>query len=65
MNDASMEDVYAALAEAIDAAGKEKETLFLAKVALLLACEVGDPDRVLSLVESAKRNLEGVRHASP
>ena len=37
-----LEDVYEALARAIDAAGRDKETLLLAKVALLFAQRLDD-----------------------
>ncbi|MGE3248409.1 MAG: hypothetical protein AB7F96_04805 [Beijerinckiaceae bacterium] len=61
MTDKTMEDVYAALAEGIDAAGREKETMFLAKVSLLLAQELGDAGRALQLIAAAQANMEGVR----
>ena len=62
-NPANMEDVYAALAEGIDAVGPEKEAMFLAKVALLLAQELGDCDRALELISSAQGNMDGMREA--
>lgn len=36
------ERLYDALAQAIDAAGPEQESLFLTKLALLLANQIGD-----------------------
>ncbi|MBB5222343.1 hypothetical protein HNP73_002279 [Amaricoccus macauensis] len=56
MTAAEVETVYEALALGIDAAGGESE-LFLAKVALLLAREIGDPERAVALIESAGRHL--------
>jgi len=61
MNDANMEDVYTALADGIDAAGRDKEAMFLAKAALLLAQELGDPARALELIADAQKNMDGMR----
>ena len=58
---ATMEDVYAALAEGIDRHGPEASEMFLAKVALLLAEDSGDPDRALRLISDAQRNMDGMR----
>ena len=57
----TMEDVYAALAEGIDRHGPESSEMFLAKVALLLAEDSGDPDRALRLISDAQRNMDGMR----
>ena len=57
----TMEDVYAALAEGIDRHGPESSEMFLAKVALLLAEDSGDPDRALQLISDAQRNMDGMR----
>lgn len=40
---ADFEKVYACLAEAIDRAGPQHETLFLTKLALALGRQLGDP----------------------
>lgn len=40
-----LEQAYACLAEAIDVAGPEFETLFLTKLALALAHQIGDLDK--------------------
>lgn len=56
MTASHVETVYEALAEGIDAAGPEAE-LFLAKAALLLARELGDADRAVALIASARRHL--------
>lgn len=61
MSETTLEDVYAALADGIDAAGEENEAMFLSKVALLLANEIGDPDRVLELIAAAQKNMDGMR----
>ena len=55
---ADVEVVYERLALGIDAAGADAAPVFLAKVALLLAREVGDRDRVLHLIDEAARDLE-------
>lgn len=58
MTQAELETVYEALAEAIDRAGAEKSELLLAKVALLLAQELGDAPAVLASIAQAGRHLE-------
>ena len=55
-----LEDVYEALARAIDAVGREKETIFLAKVALLLAERLDDPASACALVEAALVDLDAM-----
>lgn len=62
MPEKTLEDVYAALAEGIDAAGPEKEAMFLSKVALLLANEISDPERVLQLIADAQLNMDAMRN---
>lgn len=57
MSARDVETIYEALALGVDAAGPEAEK-FLAKAALLLARELGDAARAVSLIESAARNLE-------
>ena len=57
MNALDIETVYDALALGVDAAGPRSEQ-FLAKLALLLAHELGDAAKVLALIDSAARNLE-------
>lgn len=52
-----LETVYDTLAESIDAAGPERETLFLTKLTLLMAREIGDAERVLALIASAQKDL--------
>ncbi len=54
-----LEDFYDALAEAIDRAG-DKSPLFLAKLALKLALEVGDLKAVLHALEAASTDLVAV-----
>jgi hypothetical protein len=52
-----LEATYDRLAEAVDAAGPGKRELLLAKLALLLAEELGDADRVAVLIGEALRDL--------
>ncbi len=52
-----IEKVYDLLATAIDAAGPEKEALFLAKLCLILAHESRDLATVEAAIESAKADL--------
>jgi Protein of unknown function (DUF2783) len=53
-----LESTYDLLAEAIDNAPAGTSELMLAKLALLLANEVGDPARVKALVQSALADLQ-------
>jgi hypothetical protein len=46
-----LEELYDQLAQAIDRAGPEQESIFLAKLVLRLAHEFGDGPRVRALVE--------------
>ncbi len=48
-----LERVFEAVSRGVDTAGEIADRRFLARLALLLAEEVGDPGRVLSLVEAA------------
>lgn len=57
LTQAQLEATYDVLAEAIDAAGPDKSELMLSKLALLLAQELGDADRVAALIHSALADL--------
>ncbi len=52
-----LESTYDLLAEAIDNAPAGTSELMLAKLALLLANELGDPARIAALVQSALAEL--------
>ena len=58
MNPADIETVYEALAERLDRIEPDKRALFLAKLALLLAHDIGDADRVQRLIAEAAANLD-------
>lgn len=58
MSVSNLETVYDRLAETIDAVGREKEALFLAKLVLLLAQAQDDADKVLALIGEAARDLD-------
>lgn len=60
-----LEEVYEALADGIDSAGTEKEAMFLAKVCLMLADALGDPDRVLRVIAESQTNMQGMRQPGP
>lgn len=51
-----LEQVYDALAEGIDRATPEKSELFLAKLALLLANEIGEAATVRRCIDAALRD---------
>ncbi len=53
----SLEQVYDALATAIDALGPEKSELFLVKLALLHANALGDPDVFQTQMDIAMKDL--------
>ena len=56
--DSSAQDrVYQRCANAITEAGRERESLFLARLALLLFQEVGDEQRCLKALEQALEEL--------
>ena len=48
-----LERVFEAVSRGVDTAGEESDRRFLARLALLLAQEVGSPERVLALVAAA------------
>jgi len=52
-----LEGFYEQLAQSIDKAGEEKAPLFLAKLALLLAREAGDPNLTRAAIETALSDL--------
>jgi hypothetical protein len=52
-----LEQVYDRLATAIDQAGPEKSELFLVKLALLNAKEIGRPDLFEAHIEAALKDL--------
>lgn len=57
MSDRYLEEVFDKLAQGIDSAGPERETLFLAKLALTLAHHVRDPAVLDAAITAA---LEGL-----
>ena len=57
LNTVELEDTYRWLAEAIDGVGSEKEPLFLAKLAMILANELGDVEFVRNAIADAARDL--------
>lgn len=54
---AGLEQVYDEIAQALDRVGEPHSELFLVKLALLLANELGDPARVVQLLEVAQQDL--------
>ncbi|VVD88188.1 DUF2783 domain-containing protein [Pandoraea soli] len=55
---AGLEEIYDALALAIDAAQEDKRELLLAKVVLLLAHEIREPQRVIDLIRQAAHGAQ-------
>lgn len=58
MTHADLEIVYEALARKIDDVGAEKANLYLAKLTLLLAKQIGEAAPVLHSIESAALSLD-------
>ena len=54
---AGLENVYDALAQAIDQAGSDKSELFLVKLALLNAQALGNPTVFNANIDAALRDL--------
>ena len=52
-----LESIYEKLATSIDAVGPEKASLYLSKVALLLAHELDDSRRVLLALDECRQDL--------
>lgn len=57
LSTADLEQVYDALAEGLDRAPEAQRLLFLTKLSLLLARELGDRACVLAQIEAALRDL--------
>ena len=49
-----LERLFEAMSRSVDAAGKAQAEAFLARLALLLAQEAGDPERVMALIAAAR-----------
>lgn len=58
MTPANIETVYETLAIRLDRIAPEQRTKFLAKLALLLAQDVGDVTKVCARIEEAGENLD-------
>jgi len=52
-----LEEIYRLLAKAIDRVGAEKESLFLTKLAMMLANELGDIEFVRRSIDEAANHL--------
>lgn len=52
-----LEETYRLLAEAIDNVGSEQEALFLTKLVMILANELGDLGLVRGAIENASEDL--------
>ena len=52
-----LEQVYERLADALDEVGQDKADIFLAKIVMLLARDVGDLGKVTEAIASAKADL--------
>ena len=53
-----LERLYSQLADAIDQVGEDKEALFLSKLALILARELGDPKKLAEVIDAARQDLD-------
>jgi len=52
-----LERIYDCLAEAIDKAGPDKEALFLSRLCLALANELGDEELILECLAIADKDI--------
>jgi hypothetical protein len=52
-----LEALWERLADAIDAVGPERDRVFLAKLAIVLAQEIGDARRIDALISVARADL--------
>lgn len=57
LEESSRDRVFTRCAHAISDAGQERESLFLARLALLLFEQVGDEPRCMAAIDSALENL--------
>lgn len=57
---AELEESYRLLAETVDRVGSDQESLFLAKLVLMLANQLGDIEFVRGAIEQAARDLRGL-----
>ena len=58
MTDSEMEEIYESLATKIDAFGKEKSDIFLAKLVLLLSKKFTNLVEIMECIEEASLDLE-------
>lgn len=54
LTEAERDDAYTRICQAVTEAGAERESLFLARLCLLLAEEVGDSARVGAAIDAAR-----------
>lgn len=57
MTQEQLEQVYEALAQAIDRAGPEQAEVYLAKLALALAEDLGSADRALAVIAECETGI--------
>ncbi len=57
LSNEEIENIYDALYQAIDQAGPDQEAKMLAKLALILANQLGDSEQALSAIQIAQRDL--------
>ena len=58
MTDFEMEEIYESIATKIDAFGKEKSDIFLAKLVLLLSKKFTNLEEIMECIEEASLDLE-------
>ena len=57
LTETQRDEFYTHCAQAVNQAGRSRESLFLARLALLLADELGDINRAKSAVDAALKDL--------
>ena len=58
-----LETAYDLLAEAIETAGEDRESLFLAKLCLTLCHQIGDLKAIQDAIDIASQDLDGPSRA--
>ena len=65
MTDSARDIVYSELCQAVTAVGIQNESLFLARLALLMAETLGDMPTILRLIGEAKDGMPQLSSAGP
>ena len=59
LSESDLEQAYDLIAAAIDRAGREQESLFLAKLCLALSTQMASIDSIVAAIRTAEQDLRG------